>query len=86
MIDGTHLIWTPVWSSEALSSLEWSREDRLKKFKENLVAGTDQDWIEEVIDEQEGTVGLLPQELVAKGTLVDTSYKNPESVYWQVHI
>jgi CRISPR-associated endonuclease/helicase Cas3 len=37
---------------------------RLKKFKENLVAGTDQDWVEQVIDEKEGSTDLLPEQLV----------------------
>jgi hypothetical protein len=36
----------------------------LKGFKENLVAGTDQDWAEEIIDEQEGSVDVLPEQLV----------------------
>lgn len=37
---------------------------RLKKFKKYLIAGTDQNWIDEVIDEKEGSVSLLPEPLV----------------------
>lgn len=37
---------------------------RLKKFKKFLIAGTDQDWIDDVIDEKEGSMNLLPEPLV----------------------
>jgi CRISPR-associated endonuclease/helicase Cas3 len=40
--------------------------ERLKYWKRYLVAGTDQDWIEQVIDEKEGTVELLPDSLVGE--------------------
>jgi CRISPR-associated endonuclease/helicase Cas3 len=36
----------------------------LKKFRKYLVAGTDQNWIGEVIDENEGSLDLLPEPLV----------------------
>jgi CRISPR-associated endonuclease/helicase Cas3 len=37
---------------------------RLKHWKQYLVAGTNQDWIDQVIDEKEGTIELLPEPLV----------------------
>jgi hypothetical protein len=40
--------------------------ERLKNWKMHLVAGTDQDWIEQVIDEKEGTVELLPDSSVGE--------------------
>lgn len=40
--------------------------ERLKYWKRHLVAGTDQDWIEQVIDEKEGTIELLPDSLVGE--------------------
>jgi CRISPR-associated endonuclease/helicase Cas3 len=36
----------------------------LKYFKRYLVAGTNEDWIDEIIDKQEGSVDLLPMPLV----------------------
>jgi hypothetical protein len=37
----------------------------LKHFKRYLVAGTNQDWIDKVIDEKEGSIELLPRPLVS---------------------
>jgi CRISPR-associated endonuclease/helicase Cas3 len=37
---------------------------RIRNFQRKLVAGTHQDWVEEVIDEKEGTVDLLPESLL----------------------
>ena len=39
---------------------------RLKHWKRYLVAGTNQDWIDQVIDEKEGTIELLPEPLVGE--------------------
>lgn len=36
----------------------------IKKFKKYLLAGTNQNWIEEVIDEKEGSLDILPEPLV----------------------
>jgi CRISPR-associated endonuclease/helicase Cas3 len=36
---------------------------QLKQWKRYLVAGTNQDWIDQVIDEKEGTIELLPEPL-----------------------
>jgi hypothetical protein len=33
----------------------------LKYFKDYLLAGTNKDWIEQVIDKHEGTIDLLPR-------------------------
>jgi CRISPR-associated endonuclease/helicase Cas3 len=44
--------------------IEGLNHSRLKRFKECLVAGTNQDWIDEVIDEREGSIDLLPEKLV----------------------
>jgi hypothetical protein len=35
----------------------------LKYFKKYLVAGINQDWIDEVVDEKEGSIDLLPEPL-----------------------
>jgi hypothetical protein len=36
---------------------------QLKEFKRYLVAGTNEDWIDQVIDEKEGSIELLPEPL-----------------------
>lgn len=38
----------------------------LKHWKQYLVAGTNQDWIDQVIDEKEGTIDLLPELLTGE--------------------
>jgi len=38
--------------------------ERLKYWQRHLLAGTDQDWIDEIIDRQEGTEELLPEPLL----------------------
>ena len=38
----------------------------IKKFKKYLVAGTSQDWIDEAMDEREGSEDLLPEPLVTE--------------------
>ncbi|HEY1248020.1 MAG TPA: CRISPR-associated helicase Cas3', partial [Nitrososphaera sp.] len=38
--------------------------EKLKEFKRFLIAGTSQDWIEQVIEDQEGTIELLPEQLL----------------------
>jgi hypothetical protein len=45
---------------------------RLKEFKKHLIAGTYQDWIDEVIDETEGSVDLLPESLVSEYNMWNT--------------
>jgi hypothetical protein len=42
----------------------------IKKFKKYLVAGTNQNRIDEVIDEKEGSIDLLPEPLVNEYTLL----------------
>lgn len=41
---------------------------RLKYWKRHLIAGTNQDWIEEIIDEKEGSIELLPEPLLREYT------------------
>jgi hypothetical protein len=42
----------------------------IKKFKKYLVAGTNQNRIDEVIDEKEGSIDLLPEPLVNEYTML----------------
>lgn len=44
--------------------------DRLKYWKRYLVAGTNQDWIDEVIDKQEGSEELLPKPLLGEYSML----------------
>ena len=51
----------------------------LKYFKRYLVAGTNEDWIDQIIDEKEGTIELLPEPLKAKYSTLKDSKKTIES-------
>ncbi len=44
--------------------------EELKHFKKCLIAGTDQYWIDEVIDEKEGSIDLLPESLVEEYSIL----------------
>ena len=52
---------------------------RLKNFKQSLIAGTDHEWIEEVIEEKEGTVDLLPKSLVNEYNVLNNQGLNIEA-------
>jgi hypothetical protein len=51
------------YSAENQTEYEGLNYRELKHFKPCLVAGTNQDWIDQVIDEREGSTNLLPEPL-----------------------